>query len=154
MELKELFTLLFSGIIGTVGFSILFKSNKSRVFCCAVGGALVIFVYAVCSEISDNLFIQNFVPSLFATVYAEIMARVMKAPTTPILACSIIALIPGYRLYYTTYYLVTSENMELFQGELLAMLQVAAGICVGITCISVIVNEINRHKFKQIFDKD
>ncbi len=153
MEIKELFTLLFSGVIGTVGFSILFKSNKSRVFCCAVGGALVVFIYAMCVKVSDNLFFQNFVPSLFATVYAEIMARVMKAPTTPILACSIIALIPGYRLYYTTYYFVTS-NMEAFDSELMAMLQVAAGICVGITCVSVIVNEINRHKFKQIFDKD
>lgn len=152
MEIKELLTLLFSGIIGTIGFSILFKSNKSRVLCCAVGGALVIFIYAFCVKRSDNLFFQNFVPSLVATVYAEIMARVMKAPTTPILACSIIALIPGGRLYYTTYHFVTSENMELFQGELLAMLQVAAGICVGITCISVIVNEINRHKFKQIFE--
>ncbi len=151
MEIKELFTLLFSGVIGTVGFSILFKSNKSRVFCCAVGGALVVFIYAVCVKVSDNLFFQNFVPSLFATVYAEIMARVMKAPTTPILACSVIALIPGGRLYYTTYYFVTS-NMEAFDRELMAMLQVAAGICVGITCISVIVNEINRHKFKQIFE--
>ncbi len=153
MELKEIISLLVSGVIGTVGFSILFKSNKSRVFCCAVGGALVVFIYAMCVKVSDNLFFQNFVPSLFATVYAEIMARVMKAPTTPILACSIIALIPGYRLYYTTYYFVTS-NMEAFDSELMAMLQVAAGICVGITCISVIVNEINRHKFKQIFDKD
>lgn len=152
MDLNEFLSLLFSGIIGTVGFSILFKSNKSRVFCCAVGGALVVFIYAVCVSITDNLFFQNFVPSLFATVYAEIMARVMKAPTTPILVCSIIVLIPGGRLYYITYHLVTSENMELFQGELLAMLQVAAGICVGITFISVIVNEINRHKFKQIFE--
>ena len=99
MELKEIFTLLISGVIGTVGFSILFKSNKSRVFSCAVGGALVILIYIGCVNVSDNLFFQNFVPSLFATVYAEIMARVMKAPTTPILACSIIALIPGYRLY-------------------------------------------------------
>ena len=154
MELKELFTLLFSGIIGTVGFSILFKSNKSRVFCCAVGGALVALIYACCVKLTDNLFIQNFLPALFATVYAEIMARIMKAPTTPILACSIIVLIPGGRLYYTTYHFVTGENMAAFQTELLAMLQVAAGICVGITCISVIVNEINRHKFKQIFDKD
>ena len=154
MNMKELLPLLISAVVGTVGFSILFKSNKSRVFCCAVGGLLVTAVYAWCVSVTDNLFFQNFLPSLIATVYAEIMARVMKAPTTPILACSIIALIPGGRLYYTTYYFVTSENMEAFQGELLSMLQVAAGICVGITCISVIVNEINRHKFKQIFDKD
>ncbi|MBQ7116662.1 MAG: threonine/serine exporter family protein [Clostridia bacterium] len=153
MDLNEIFTLLISGVIGTVGFSILFKSNKSRVFCCAVGGLLVTAVYLWCVSITDNLFFQNFLPSLFATVYAEIMARVMKAPTTPILACSIIALIPGGRLYNTTYHFVAG-NMEAFDSELISMLQVAAGICVGITCVSVIVNEINRHKFKQIFDKD
>ncbi|MBR5438430.1 MAG: threonine/serine exporter family protein [Clostridia bacterium] len=151
MDMKEIIPLLASGIIGTVGFSILFKSNKSRVFCCAVGGLLVTLVYYLCTKATDNLFIQNFMPSLFATVYAEIMARVMKAPTTPILACSVIVLIPGGRLYYTTYHFVTS-NMEAFESELISMLQVAAGICVGITCISVIVNEINRHKFKQIFE--
>ena len=151
MDMKEIIPLLASGVIGTVGFSILFKSNKSRVFCCAVGGLLVTLVYYLCTKATDNLFIQNFMPSLFATVYAEIMARVMKAPTTPILACSVIVLIPGGRLYYTTYHFVTS-NMEAFESELISMLQVAAGICVGITCISVIVNEINRHKFKQIFE--
>ena len=151
MDVKELFPLLISGVVGTVGFSILFKSNKSRVFCCAVGGLLVTAVYAWCVSVSDSLFFQNFLPSLFATVYAEIMARVMKAPTTPILACSVIVLIPGGQLYYTTYHFVTS-NMEAFDKELISMLQVAAGICVGITCISVIVHEINRHKFKQIFE--
>ena len=98
MEFKELLSLLLSGIVGTLGFSILFKSNKSRVLCCTVGGALVVLVYAGCVKFTDNLFIQNFIPSLCATVYAEIMARIMKAPTTPILACSVIALIPGGRL--------------------------------------------------------
>ncbi len=151
MDFKEIITLVLSGMVGTLGFSILFKSNKSRVLCCTVGGFLVTLVYAGCSQIFDNLFFVNFIPSLFATVYAEIMARVMKAPTTPILTCSVIALIPGGRLYYTTYYFVTS-NMESFESELIAMLQVAAGICVGITSVSVIVNEINRHKFKQIFE--
>lgn len=151
MEAKEIITLVFSGLIGTLGFSILFKSNKSRVFACVVGGTLVTLIYIACVNYSDNLFFQNFIPSLFATVYAEVMARVMKAPATPLLACSIIVLIPGGRLYYTTYYFVISDMVK-FNSELVGMLQVAAGICVGITCISVIVHEINGHKFKQILD--
>lgn len=151
MEMSEIITCIISGMTGTLGFSILFRSNKSRVVCCVIGGLLVTLIYCFCVSISDNLFFQNFIPSLFATVYAEIMARVMKAPTTPILACSMIVLIPGGRLYYTTYYFVTS-NMVAFNDELVAMLQVAAGICVGITCISVIAHEIKRHKFKQIFE--
>lgn len=151
METKEIITLVLSGLIGTLGFSILFKSNKSRVFACVVGGALVTLVYIACVNYSDNLFFQNFIPSLLATVYAEVMARIMKAPATPILACSIIVLIPGGKLYYTTYHFVTS-NTEGFHGALGELLSIGAGIAVGITCISVIVHEINRHKFKQILD--
>lgn len=151
MELKEIITLVISGMLGTLGFSILFRSNKSRVFACVIGGMLVTLVYVGCVCVSDNLFFQNFAPSLFATVYAEVMARVMKAPATPILTCSVIALIPGRRLYYTTYYLVVNDTAG-FRTELMEMLHVAAGIALGITFISVIVYEINRHKFKQIFE--
>lgn len=151
MEAKEIITLVLSSMVGTLGFSIFFRSNKSRVFACTVGGMLVILVYAGCVCISDNLFFQNFIPALFATVYAEIMARVMKAPATPILACSAISLIPGGRLYYTTYYFVINDTSN-FHRELSEILQVAAGIALGITFISVIVYEINRRKFKQIFE--
>ena len=151
MQINEIVTLLISGIVGSLGFSILFRSNKSRVVACVIGGLLVTGLYILCTEKSDKLFFQNFIPALFATVYAEVMARIMKAPTTPILACSVIVLIPGGRLYYTTYHFVSGDMIK-FENELMGMLQVAAGIAVGITCISVIVNEFNRHKFKQIFE--
>ena len=96
---------------------------------------------------------QNLFPALFATVYAEVMARAVKAPATPILACSIIPLVPGGKLYYTTYYFVTSD-MEKFDTTLGETLQIAAGLAVGIICVSVIVHEINRNKFKHILDVD
>lgn len=139
--------------MGTVGFSIIFRSNKHRVLCNAVGGALTCLVYVICCHYTDNLFLQNIFPAIMATAYAEIMARAMKAPATPILACSIITLVPGGKLYYTTYYLVTTQH-ELFNKTLTETLLVAAGLAVGIILISVIVHEVNRHKFKQIFEQD
>ena len=96
---------------------------------------------------------QNFFPALVATAYAEIMARVLKAPATPILACSIIPLVPGGKLYYTTYYFVVGQ-MSLFKYTLTETLRIAAGLAVGIIVISVIVNEVNSHKFKTILDVD
>lgn len=79
------------------------------------------------------------------------MARFVKAPATPILACSIIPLVPGGKLYYTTYYLVIGE-MAMFRGTLMELFRTASGLAVGIICISVVVHEINRQKFKQIID--
>ena len=153
MELKETLIIVLSGMVGTIGFSILFKSDKKRILCNAVGGALTCLVYVVACHYFQHIVMQNFLPALFATVYAEIMARAVKAPATPILACSIIPLVPGGKLYYTTYYFVTSD-MEKFDITLGETLQIAAGLAVGIICVSVVVHEINRNKFKHILDVD
>lgn len=152
MELTDIIRITLSGMLGTLGFSIIFKSAKSRIVCCAVGGAIVSAVYVTCCIAFDNVFYQNFIPAIIATVYAEVMARIMKAPATPILACSIIPLVPGGMLYYTTYYLVTEDDVN-FALSLSQTLKIAAGLAVGIICVSVVVNEFNRHKFKQIFEE-
>ena len=153
MDLKEAFIIILSGMIGTVGFSILFKSDKNRIFCNAIGGALTCLLYVICCYCFESIFLQNFFPALFVTAYAEVMARIVKAPATPILACSVISLVPGGKLYYTMYYFVIGDNakLDVTLGE---TLQIAAGLAVGIICISVIVHEANRHKAKKILEID
>ena len=153
MNYIEALKIILSGTIGTLGFSLLFKSNPKRTFFNALGGAITCIVYVVCCELFEHEFMQNIFPALAATAYAEIMARVLKAPATPILACSIIPLVPGGKLYYTTYYFVVGQ-MSLFEYTLRQTLRIAAGLAVGIIIVSVIVNEINSHKFKAILDID
>ena len=153
MDYMEALKIILSGTIGTLGFSLLFKSNPRRTFFNALGGAVTCIVYVIATEVFDQTFMQNFFPALAATAYAEIMARVLKAPATPILACSIISLVPGGKLYYTTYYLVVGQ-MGVFRYTLTETLRIAAGLAVGIIVISVIVNEFNSHKFKTILDVD
>lgn len=153
MDYMEAIKIIFSGTIGTLGFSLLFKSNPQRTLFNAMGGMITCIIYVICCELFDHEFMQNFFPALAATAYAEIMARVLKAPATPILACSIIPLVPGGKLYYTTYYFVVGQ-MGLFKYTLTQTLRIAAGLAVGIIVISVIVNEVNSHKFKAILDID
>lgn len=153
MDIRHAVITVLSGMAGTLGFSILFRSNKSRMLCNTLGGALTCVVYVICCEIFEMEFFQNMFPALVATAYAEIMARVVKAPATPILACSIISLVPGGKLYYTTYHFVMG-NMELFNETLIDTLKIAAGLAAGIICISVVVHEYNRHKFRKIFEVD
>lgn len=153
MDLQEFLRLVVSGFIGTFGFTLLFRSNKNRVVISALGGAITCVVFAVSSHYFEHELIQNLFPALVATAYSEIMARVSKAPATPILACSIIPLVPGGKLYYTTYYLVVGET-EMFSESITALWRIASGLAVGIILVSVVVHEINRHKFRQIFDED
>ncbi len=149
--MNETLTTILSGMMGTFGFALLFRSNRKRVIASTLGGAITCIVYVISCMYFETELAQNVFPALAATVYAEIMARVVKAPTTPMLACSIIPLVPGSKLYYTTYYFVVGD-MEGFNSSILSLVEIAGGLAVGIIIVSVIVHEINRHKFKQILD--
>ncbi len=151
MDMKQALIIIASGTLGSLGFSYVFQSPKRRTFINLLGGFVVCAAYVICCKATDQEFFQNFFPALAATVYAEIMARVVKAPATPILACSIIPLVPGGKLYYTTYYFVMGEQ-ALFDKTVNELLTVALGLAVGIIFVTVIVHEINRQKFKQIID--
>lgn len=153
MSFSEALTVIISGTLGTVGFSLLFKSNSKRTFFNGLGGALTCVIYVICCEQFSHEFMQNFFPALFATAYAEVMARILKAPATPILTCSIIPLVPGGKLYYTTYYFVVGQ-MAVFKLTLTQTLRIAAGLAVGIIIVSAVVHEINSNKFKAILDVD
>ena len=151
MDISEALRIVISGLIGTFGFTLLFRSNKNRVIISTIGGAITCIIYVISCHFFDHELLQNLFPALGATVYAEVMARVTKAPATPILACSIIPLVPGGRLYYTTYYFVVSDTENLY-NSIVALLRIASGLAVGIIIVSVIVHEINRNKFKHILD--
>ncbi len=153
MDINGFIRLIVSGSIGTLGFTLLFRSNKNRVIISVLGGVLTCAVYAVSCHFFEHELLQNLFPALAATVYAEVMARVTKAPATPILACSIIPLVPGGKLYYTTYYFVVGE-MESFYDSIIDLLRIASGLAVGIILVSAVVYELNRHKFRQILDEN
>lgn len=53
-----------------------------------------------------NDVIQYFFAATLVTLYAEVLARITKTPTTTYLIPSIIPLVPGSRLYYTMSYAV------------------------------------------------
>ena len=153
MVMSEIIRIMVSGIVGTFGFTLLFRSNKNRVIISTIGGGLVCAVYIISCHFFDHALLQNLFPALAATVYAEVMARTTKAPATPILACSIIPLVPGGKLYYTTYYFVTGET-ESFNECITELLRIAGGLAVGIILISAVVYELNRHKFRHILDEN
>ena len=63
MDYMEALKIIISGTIGTIGFSLLFKSNPRRTGFNALGGMITCIVYVVASEIFDQEFLQNFFPA-------------------------------------------------------------------------------------------
>ena len=150
-ELKQGIIMVLAGIVGTCGFALLFRMTKKKIIWAVIGGGLTCVVYAVSCHFFEHEFFQNVFPALFATAYSEIFARLTKSPSTPYIACSIISLVPGSKLFYTMYYFITGD-IPVFRQTLYQTMRIAAGLSVGIIIVSVIIKEINYKKFRYIYD--
>ena len=101
-----------------------------------------------------SLLLQNLITAAVVTFYAEVLARIVKAPATVFLIPSIIPLVPGGRLYYTMRAIVDGEGND---ARVYAMetLVIALGIAVGIVVVSLIFYHISHKKvqYKVRFDQ-
>ena len=89
------------------------------------------------AEYVEGEFIPNFVASVFVAIYAEIMARVNRAPTTIFLTAVAIPLLPGGSLYYTMAGLVNKDALLFSQSGEKALV-IALAISLGFTLVAII----------------
>ena len=120
---------------GTLGFAILFNSRPRRLFIGALGGGLTWLVYLILARFVGQDFLCVAAAAAFGAVYAEIMARVCKAPATVFTILSEIALIPGGSLYITMHHLVGGRQAQALQYGM-HTLTVAVAIALGIVFVT------------------
>ena len=141
-----------ASILGCTGFFILFNIHGSGAFLCALGGGLTWCVYCAASRLGCNPIIANFVASLAAGIYAEIMARIRKYPTISYLVISLFPLVPGAGIYYTTNYLIRGELTQ-FAAQGKQTVAIAGVIAVSVLLVSSLVrllNESIKHNKKEL----
>lgn len=117
--------------VGTLGFSIIFNSRPKRLFLGALGGGLTWVVYLLLAETLRPDFLSVALAAAFGAAFAEVMARVCKAPATVFTILSVIALIPGGSLYITMHHLVGGRQAEALQygtNTLMVAIAIALGI--------------------------
>ena len=132
-----------SAFIGTFGFSVLFNVRGKRLFFASLGGLIawlffVIFKIFIPSEVTIY-----FIVALIASLYAEIMARLFKTPTTTFIITALIALIPGSSLYYTMSYAFQSD-LEKFMHKGIYTLELASSLALGVIIASAFIKLIFR----------
>ena len=130
MTFNEVLQIL-TGSIGSFGFALLFNVRGKRVLVATLGGLLSWLIFLLLSRFIDSEPINYFIVSLLITVYAEVMARVMKTPTTTFITTSLIPLIPGSSLYYTMAYAFQSD-MSRFVEKAVYTLELAAALALGV----------------------
>ena len=131
---------LISDFFGSMGFSVLYNTRRTKMLISAFGGVIGWGVFLLV-----NLFVTKSDPLAFmtaamaVTVYAEIFARIKKTPTTTFLVTGIIPMIPGSSLYYTMNY-AFNNDLENFYLTGMYTLKAALALAVGIIIVSTAVH--------------
>lgn len=134
-------TQITAAFIGSIGFAIFFKMKGKQIILAGVGGAATWFVYLLFQQQIEGYFLPYFLASVFVAIYAEIMARVNRAPSTIFLTAAAVPLIPGGKLYYTMAGLVNRDE-ELFSASGSDAITMAFAISLGFVVIALITKYI------------
>ena len=94
------------GMIGSVGFAVLFGVRGRKLAVIALGSGAGWAVYLVCRAMGCSIFTGLLAASLFVAALSEVLARMLRTPVILLLVPMLIPEVPGEALYYTMYYLV------------------------------------------------
>ena len=130
-------------LVGCVGFTILFNIHGPGGLLCALGGVLTWAVYLLTLYLTNNDIAAYFWGTAFASLYAEIMARIRKCPAISYLVISAFPLIPGAGVYYSMTYAVRGE-MDMFASQGMHTLAIASVMAVGILLTSTLVRMLSQ----------
>lgn len=120
-----------AGFVGSLGFGVLFNIRDKRLIATAIGGLLSWLLFVVLNSFIANETVLYFVIAWIISTYAEIMARVLKTPTTTFITTSLIPLIPGSSLYYTMAHAFQGD-LNTFLQKAIYTLQLASALALGI----------------------
>ena len=129
-------TQLISCTIACVGFAYWFNVKGIQVLYSGIGAFFTWAVYYVCFEMPNSNFQATLFGAIFVAIFAQIMARVNRAPATIFLCVCVFPLVPGPNLYYMKYYLVL-ENYKVAKEEAVTLVLTCVGIALGFIVVDI-----------------
>lgn len=134
---------LFAAFAGSLGFAIVLKIKGKQILYAGIGGFITWGVYLLAYSQLESYFLSNLIAAIFVAVYAEIMARINKAPATIFLTAAAVPLIPGGNLYYTMFGIVSEDSAMAIKNGTTAIV-VAIAISLGFVFVAVVNKYLNR----------
>ena len=125
---------IITGFIGSLCFGILFNLKGKRLAAGALGGLLSWGLFVLFSQFIPSEPINYFLVAATVSVYAEVLAKVLKTPATPLITTSLIPLIPGGSLYYTVASAFDS-SFGVFSEKAFYTLKLAAALALGMIVV-------------------
>lgn len=136
MLYKQTIMELVAALLGTLGFSLFYRVAPRHLAVTVSGGVLTWAAYLLIHHFCSDAFASNMLAAMFAALWAEIFARIKKAPTNVFLIPAILPLLPGQSFYYTMAALVHNHR-TYFAMKAMDTLRVVFSIACGILTVSM-----------------
>ena len=144
--MEEIIIKIIAGTIATLGFAILFRLKPSHWPFAVIDGLFACICYFGFTELFGGNFLPNLLAAFVASLFADVFARMCKAPSTVFILPGCIALVPGEPLYYAMNNLL-SENREVALEYFLTTLTIGIAIgggIIGASLLRVAIQAISR----------
>jgi uncharacterized membrane protein YjjB (DUF3815 family) len=119
----------------SLAFAIVFNIRKDKLLLSALGGAIGQLTFILFQLVIPNDITLYLLSTIAISLYAEILARVTKSPTTIYLIVALIPLVPGGGVYYTMLHFIKGEiDLGIITG--LHTLGISGALAMGIVITS------------------
>ena len=123
--------------IASMAFAVILRINRRHLLLSGIGAGITFLIYSIASALVNSYFAAAFLSTLAATLYAEILARVRRAPTIVYTLTAVIPTVPGGDLYHAMRSLLMNNN-EAAISHFIITAEIGLGIAGGIVAMSII----------------
>ena len=121
--------------VALLGIAVIFDVPPKKMLWAMIGSIISCVIMLIGDKYGLDPLLSNMLATAVPCVYCEIMARVLKTPTTVFMIPSLLPLVPGSRLYYTMFYLFSGEQ-ALFLENMLVAVKICTGIAMAIIVVT------------------
>lgn len=132
-------------MIASMCFGFLFNIRGKNIIIASLGGGVSWFIYLLAQNYHNTPTVSLFLAAISVAVYAEIMARLFKAPVTVFVICGIIPLVPGNGMYYTMYEIINGSSQNATNWCIQTLMS-AGAIAIAIVMVSSIAKLLTMKK--------
>lgn len=126
-------------------FGIIFNLRTKDLCFAALNGAFGYFIYLQAMRFGIASFVAIFFSSITMSVYAEVVARILKRPASLFLITALIPFVPGGRLFQLVLSLLNMDASSAWSFGMLTILESGA-IAFGIIIVSSLIKLIPQKK--------
>ncbi len=123
--------------IGSIGLAGIYQIRGRKVIYSGIGAFLTWTTYLLVRQFGGSYLKGILIASVFVGMYAFIMARINKVPSTLFLTASVFPLMPGADFYYMMYGCV-KQNMDLAVTHMILLMETCLMIVFGFLIVDIV----------------